>query len=160
MSKTLEVTICSRKRLGINKPEISLQRHPSVKSLFPEVDEPSKEYPYINNNNQIKNPSSKIHNYNFRKINIIPCEYKLFNNNETFFIHANPEENDFCCENNGIQMKYEDENNYKNMNGISKPLIYGFNEEQNELDRKITEQMAKGKDFNYIEKSFRGLLKK
>lgn len=176
MAKTPDETLKSRKRLGLLKQEINLQRHPSVKSLFPETEEKSL-INSINNQNSNNNKatlsfpvfSSETQSYNFKRINIITCEHKL-NNNETFFIKANPEEvnNDSSIINNKINIDIKndevkiDKDKKRNSNklNISKPLIYGFTEEQKKLDLKITNDMAKGKEYRIIENSFKEMLKK
>lgn len=177
MSKTPDESLKSRKRLGLLKQEINLQRHPSVKSLFSENIEISKTdstdtVTSQNNTINIINSanSSKSQNYNFKRIHIITCEHKL-NNNETFFIRANPEEIDSNNRNNNINnnLQYDEQkilysNNIKTNNNNKllqniKPSFYDFSDEQKELDKKITDDMARGKDYSFIENTFKGLLK-
>lgn len=187
MSKTPDESLKSRKRLGLMKKEINLQRHPSVKSLFSEIDTITKD----DSNNYIANEintiniinsisSSKNNNHNFKRINIITCEHKL-NNNETFFIKVNPEESESNNDNSkktnnnnidnlaNINIQYDEpktnatnKNNIKNNSNklkLNKPSFYGFSDQQKDFDKRITDSMAEGKDFTYIENSFKGLLK-
>lgn len=167
MSKTPEGNMSSKKRLGLLKPEINLKRHPSVKSLFPDMDETSQYSEITNSTNEINRnhcSSSKNSSFSFKKITIISCDYKLSNENDTFFIEAN-DENENCNDNYKYNFYIDDDNiddnnNFNKINKMSKPLFYGFTEEQKQLDKKITGEIKKGNNYLSIEKSFKGLLKK
>ena len=148
MSKTSSLNY-KKKGLGLLKPEISLQRHPSVKSLFKIND--AKEQNIIEQNenfffnNNFVNPVNIQKNKTNIGINIILCEHKIIDDKETFFISQN-------IENNLLN-----ENVRSNIKTI--PLKYEFDEEQEKLNTLITNQMAKGEGYKIIEKNFIGLLK-
>lgn len=135
----------SKNRLFLTK-DSSVERHPSVKNLLNQINNPEP----LPTNNIISistnNENSQENNINIG-INIIPCEHKIKDEKETFFIESNENNNNII--NNSI-------NNIK----IVKPSFYTLNEEQKKLDKKITNLMEEGKDYSTIEKQFKDVLKK
>ena len=153
-----------RKKLSIIKEDLSIKRHPSVKNLLNQIDNP--EPPKFNSNliniiasnndDLIENGSEnenkeKVLTPTNLSINIIECEHKIINDEDTFFIETVPVEKD----NSDINL---DNRNNKLM--INKPLFYELSEEQKQFDKRITNLMVEGKDFETIEKQFQGILKK
>ena len=143
--------------LSINNQEKSLEKHPSMKTFFNQVKE--KEEKEENNDilniiqseeeEKLDNINNKTDNININiKINIIECEHKLSDGKETFFVETNNNPNN-----------YNNSKFYKKNNDI-KPLNYEFTEKQKKFDAKITKQIYQRKQYNIIEKSFEGLLKK
>ena len=153
-----------RKKLSLAKEDFSIKRHPSVKNLLNQIDNP--EPPKFNsnliniiasNNDDLRENGSE--NVNKEKaltptnlsINIIGCEHKIVNDEDTFFIETVPVKKD----NSNINL---DNRNNKLM--INKPLFYELSEEQKQFDKRITNLMVEGKDFETIEKQFQDILKK
>ena len=139
----------SRKRLALIKEDPSVIKHPSIKNLLNQINNPEP-IPFINNINV--NNINQIHydNKNLQTnmgINIITCEHKLIDDKDTFFVQAKENSN---------KKRIENKNNLK----IKKSIFYEFNDEQKKLDKKITNLMEDGKDYKIIEKQFQGLLKK
>ena len=140
----------THKRLGLPKPEISLQKHPSVKSLF-KSDDTKEKNDIEQNTNFLFGNNAEDSSINIQKnktnfgINIISCDHKIMNDKETFFIEQNIENN------------LPNEKERSNIKII--PLKYEFDEKQKKLDALITKQMAKGEEYKIIEKNFIGLLK-
>ena len=139
----------SRKRLALIKEDPSVIKHPSIKNLLNQINNPEP-IPFINNINV--NNINQIHydNKNLQNnvgINIITCDHKLIDDKDTFFVQANE---------NSSKKRIENKNNLK----IKKSIFYEFNDEQKKLDKKITNLMEDGKDYKIIEKQFQGLLKK
>ena len=151
MSKltSFNVNKVSKNRLFLAK-DSNIERHPSVKNLLNQINNPEpipiNNYK-INNNILIStdNENSQKSNINIG-INIIPCEHKIVDEKESFFIESN--------ENNHILK------NSMNKLNIPKPSFYTLNEEQQKLDKKITNLMEEGKDYITIEKQFKDVLKK
>ena len=153
--------------LTLSAPEKSLEKHPSMKTFFNQVKEKEEEETnckYNNDNININNDNFNIHiiepkdieeekeedkskNENINiKINIIECEHKLYDGKDTFYLES---------KSNG---KYNI-NKFILKNNVSKPLIYGFADNQKKLDEKITKQIYQRKKYNIIEKNFDGFLK-
>ena len=139
----------SRKRLALIKEDPSVIKHPSIKNLLNQINNPEP-IPFINNIN-VNNINQKHYdNKNLQTnvgINIITCDHKLIDDKDTFFVQANENSN---------KKRIENKNNLK----IKKSIFYEFNDEQKKLDKKITNLMEDGKDYKIIEKQFQGLLKK
>ena len=154
MSKTPSLNY-NNKRLGLLKPEINLQKHPSVKSLFQTNDTKEKKEQniieqntnFLSVNNVKDNLINTIKNKSTIGINIISCDHKIIDDKETFFIEQNIENN----------LKNDKESS--NIKIKITPLKYEFNENEKKLDALITKQMAKGEEYKIIEKNFIRLLK-
>lgn len=150
----------SGEKLCLLKPEISLKKHPSVKSLFPEFDNNEiinkiKNFGFNNDKNSSQFRNS---NYNFTNIIIISCEPRLSQEEETFFMEDYKEkEKDIIKDNLNSNDFYKDKNIYGNN---KKPFLFCLTDEQKKLDKKITQGISEGKNFQFIENSFKGLLKK
>ena len=149
--RSLNTNKISKNKLFIAK-DPNIERHPSVKNLLNQINNPepiSINNYKINNNNNISiptdNENSQKSNINIG-INIIPCEHKIKDEKETFFIEADV--------NNKIL------NNSVNKLNIPKPSFYMLNEEQRKLDKKITNLIEEGKDYIMIERQFESVLKK
>lgn len=148
-----------RKRLCLIKEDYSVKRHPSIKTLLNQINDP--EPPKFNSNfinittcnnnlienNCVKENKEKVTTPSNIGINIITCEHKIINDEDTFFLETKPIENSNL-------------DNKKNKIMISKPLFYELNEEQKQFDKRITNLMVEGKDYKTIEKQFQGILKK
>ena len=179
----------TKNRLGLNLFEANLKRHPSVKGLFDEdgnkkspkdskdeffilnIDNKSEKESNDTSNNEIdekdkikevekecekedsKEKGEKIHTMS---VQINRVEEKLVNNKDTFFVEMNDDEEK--QQRNQILKKNIGSN--KNINKNSKPLNYGFNDNQKKFDKDITEAMSKGKEYNEIEGKFANQLKK
>ena len=154
MSKTpITKNKVSRKRLSLIKEDASVSKHPSVKNLLNQMNNPEP-IPLINNNIAIDNDKNNnqinYDNTNLKTnigINIITCEHKIIDDKDTFFVQTN--------ENNNKKKL-----SLRNSLNIKKSIFYEFNDEQKKVDKKITNLMEKGKDYKAIEKQFQGLLKK
>ena len=150
MSKTpIATKKLSLNRLAVIKEDSSVNKHPSVKNLINQMNNPEPiPSSFINNINVINNEN--LSNKNLQSnigINIITCEHKIIDDKDTYFVQANENKN---------KKKMEKKNNKK----IKKSIFYEFNDEQKKMDKKITNLMEEGKDYKIIEKQFQGLLKK
>ena len=85
-------------------------------------------------------------------VQINRVEEKMVDNKDTFFVEMSEEERKEI-----LKKKFDQK---KSSKFLIKPLKYGFNEEQEEFDKSITEAISIGKDYNEIEKKFSDLLKK
>ena len=86
-------------------------------------------------------------------VQINRVEEKMVDNKDTFFVEMNEEERREI-----LRKKFDFQK--KSSKFLIKPLKYGFNEEQEEFDKSITEAISKGKDYNEIEQKFSDQLKK
>ena len=86
------------------------------------------------------------------KINRV--EEKLVDNKETFFLEMNDEDRK-----NIIKNTDNIKNNKSKFNN-SRPLKYEFNDKQKAFDKKITDAISKGEEYNEIEGKFLDQLKK
>ena len=171
----------SKGRLGLNLFEANLKRHPSVKGLFDEkgnkkspsnsknelltlsADNKSEKDSNDTRKNQEEELEEKIKDFEkdiekedekekneggggFIKtfsVAINRVEEKPVDNTTSFFTELDDEEKKQIIKNRD---KYK-----KNTTNLSVPLSYEFNKEQKALDKHITEQISKGKNFNDIE---------
>ena len=158
MSKaTIVKNKVSRARLGLIKEDSSVERHPSIKNLVNQMNnpEPIKPNNFLSINNINNNFGENLVNNNFNNkndtkigINIITCDHKISNEKDTFFVEANEKKQSQLLETR------------KNQLSIKKPIFYELNEEQKQFDKKITNMMEEGKDYQTIEDQFKGMLKK
>ena len=152
----------SRARLSVNKKDFNVKRHPSIKTLMNQMNDPELlnfnnnniNITTSNDNNIIENNcvnevNEKVTNPTNIGINIITCDHKIINDEDTYFIEADPNQN------TNINI-----DNEKNKLMINKPKFYELNEEQKQFDKKITNLMIEGKDYKTIEKQFQNILKK
>ena len=143
-----------RSRLGLVKEDTSVDRHPSIKNLINQMNNPepinSNNLLNINNfnNNFDENMIDNNKNDNKIGINIITCDHKISNEKETFFMEADEKKDPQLLETRKNQLK------------INKPIFYELSEEQKQIDKKITNLMEEGKDYKVIEDQFKGMLKK
>ena len=171
----------SKGRLGLNLFEANLKRHPSVKCLFDEkgnkkspsnsknelltlsADNKSEKDSNDTSKNQDEELEEKIkdfekedekekneNNNGFIKtfsVAINRVEEKPVDNTTSFFTELNDEEKKQIIRNRD---KYK-----TNKTNLSVPLSYEFNKEQKELDKHITEQISKGKNFEEIESNLK-----
>ena len=160
----------SKNRLGLNLFEANLKRHPSVKGLFDEngnmkiPTNSNDEYLLFNISNKdgtndtlhyigvAKNEEEHSDKENNDKKEVIPVqinrvEEKPVDNTTSFFTELDDKEK---------QQIIKNRDKYKtSKTNLSVPLSYEFNEEQKELDKHITEQMSKGKNFEEIESNLK-----
>ena len=180
----------TKNRLGINLFEANLKRHPSVKGLFDEdgnmkspkdskdellllnIDNKSEKESNDTSNNEndekdkIKEIEKEYEKENENKekkekirtmsVQINRVEEKLVDNKDTFFVEMNYDEE----KKQRKEIIKKKIGSHKNLNNNSKPLSYGFSDNQKKFDKDITEAMSKGKEFNEIEGKFAGQLKK
>ena len=172
----------SKGRLGLNLFETNLKRHPSVKGLFDEkgnkktpsnsknelltlsADNKSEKNSDDTDKSQEEKQEEKTmdieqgyekgknenNNNGFIKtftVAINRVEEKPVDNTTSFFTELDDEEK---------QQIIKNRDKYKtSKTNLSVPLSYEFNEEQKELDKHITEQMSKGKNFEEIESNLK-----
>ena len=147
-----------RTRLSLMKEDTSVDRHPSIKNLVNQMNNPEPIIPSnllnvnnFNNNfdeNLFNNNNFSSKNDNKISINIITCDHKISNEKETFFMEADEKKDPQLLETRKNQLK------------INKPIFYELSEEQKQIDKKITNLMEEGKDYKVIEDQFKGMLKK
>ena len=112
-----------------------------------------KEYDKDDNKEDNKEKRDKMHTMS---VQINRVEEKLVDNKDTFFVEMNDDEEK---EQRKEIIKKKIGSN-KDLNKNSKPLSYGFDDNQKKFDKDITEAMSKGKEYNEIEGKFAGQLKK
>ena len=108
------------------------------------------------NENEKEDNKEKKEKIRTMSVQINRVEEKLVDNKETFFVEMNDDEEKLQRK-EIIKKKI---GSHKNLNNNSKPLIYGFNDNQKKFDKDITEAMSKGKEYNEIEGKFANQLKK
>ena len=172
----------SKGRLGLNLFETNLKRHPSVKGLFDEKgnkktpsnsknelltlsadnkseknsddtdksQEEKQEEKTMDIEQEDEKEKNENNNNGFIKtftVAINRVEEKPVDNTTSFFTELDDEEK---------QQIIKNRDKYKtSKTNLSVPLSYEFNEEQKELDKHITEQMSKGKNFEEIESNLK-----
>ncbi len=172
----------SKGRLGLNLFETNLKRHPSVKGLFDEKgnkktpsnsknellilsadnkseknsddtdksQEEKQEEKTMDIEQEDEKEKNENNNNGFIKtftVAINRVEEKPVDNTTSFFTELDDKEK---------QQIIKNRDKYKtSKTNLSVPLSYEFNEEQKELDKHITEQMSKGKNFEEIESNLK-----
>ena len=112
-----------------------------------------KEYEKENDKEDNKDKKEKIRTMS---VQINRVEEKIVDNKDTFFVQMN----DYEEKQQRKEIIKKKIASQKNLNKNSKPLTYGFNDNQKKFDKDITEAMSKGKEYNEIEGKFAGQLKK
>ena len=117
------------------------------------IKEIEKEYEKENDKEDNKDKKEKIRTMS---VQINRVEEKIVDNKDTFFVQMN----DYEEKQQRKEIIKKKIGSHKNLNKNSKPLTYGFNDNQKKFDKDITEAMSKGKEYNEIEGKFAGQLKK